>query len=75
MNAGKCPPVGSDPHQDIHNDNVILPFLENCTLDDLEAGFGVISEVTIAPSMQVSAGCAPNIVEAQFMKAGEEVTL
>ena len=41
-----------NPHQHIHNDNFVLPFLTDRTLDDLEGGFGVISEVTIAPSMQ-----------------------
>ena len=39
-------------HQHINNDSFILPFLRDQTLDDLEGGFGVISEITIAPSMQ-----------------------
>ena len=41
-----------NPHQHIHNDNFVLPFLKDRTLDDLEGAFGAISEVTIAPSMQ-----------------------
>lgn len=41
-----------NPHQHIHNDNFVLPFLKDRTLDDLEGGFGAMSEVTIAPSMQ-----------------------
>ena len=39
-------------HQHIHSDHFVLPFLEDRALDDLEGGFGAISEVTIAPSMQ-----------------------
>ena len=39
-------------HQHINHDSFILPFLRDQTLDDLEGGFGVISEITIAPSMQ-----------------------
>ena len=40
------------PHQHIHNDSFILPFLTERTLDDLEGGFGAISEITMASSMQ-----------------------
>ena len=40
------------PHQHIHNDNFVLPFLKDQILDELEGGFGAISEVTMAPSMQ-----------------------
>ena len=41
-----------NPHQHIHNDNFVLPFLKDRTLDDIEGGYGAMSEVTIAPSMQ-----------------------
>lgn len=40
-----------DRHQHIP-DHYVLPFLIEKTLDELEGGFGAISEVTIASSMQ-----------------------
>ena len=40
-----------DHHQHIP-DSYVLPFLNDKRLDELEGGFGAISEVTVASSMQ-----------------------
>ncbi|KAL9043843.1 MAG: hypothetical protein Q9214_002981, partial [Letrouitia sp. 1 TL-2023] len=52
-------------------DNYVLPFLRETTLDELEGGFGVISEIAIASSMQqLMTGREPAILVRKRVKTG-----
>ena len=46
------PPVFKRDHHQHINDNLVLPFVKEQVLDELEGGFGSISQISISPSMQ-----------------------